>query len=73
MPKQIPKAWAHVTKQVLLRRQLPNNTASIYENTTGDYYTVDSWFFKNGEPPSVFQSTNGRRVTTSMISQSKRH
>ena len=51
MPKQIPKAWAHVTKQVLSRRQLPNNTASIYENTTGDYYTVDSWFFKNGEPP----------------------
>lgn len=34
-----------------LRLRLPHNTASIYENETGAHYTVDSWFFKNGEPP----------------------
>lgn len=31
--------------------RLPHNTASIYELESGDHYTVDSWFFKNGEPP----------------------
>ena len=34
-----------------LRLRLPHNTASIYEKDTGAHYTVDSWFFKNGEPP----------------------
>lgn len=34
-----------------LRLRLPHNTASIYENETGAHYAVDSWFFKNGEPP----------------------
>ncbi len=31
--------------------RLPHNTASIYEKATGAHYTVDSWFYKNGEPP----------------------
>ena len=31
--------------------RLPHNTASIYELDSGDHYAVDSWFFKNGEPP----------------------
>lgn len=34
-----------------LQGRLPHNTASIYELDSGDHYTVDSWFFKNGEPP----------------------
>lgn len=34
-----------------MRLRLPHNTASIYENETDAHYTVDSWFFKNGEPP----------------------
>lgn len=34
-----------------LRLRLPHNTASIYEIETGAHYTVDSWFYKNGEPP----------------------
>jgi hypothetical protein len=34
-----------------LRGRLPHNTASIYEKSTNAHYTVDSWFFKNGEPP----------------------
>ncbi len=34
-----------------LRLRLPHNTAAIYENETDAHYTVDSWFFKNGEPP----------------------
>jgi len=34
-----------------LQLRLPHNTASIYEKSTGAHYTVDSWFFKNGEPP----------------------
>lgn len=34
-----------------MRLRLPHNTASIYEKETGAHYTVDSWFFKNGEPP----------------------
>ncbi len=33
------------------RGRLPHNTASIYENASGAHYAVDSWFFKNGEPP----------------------
>ncbi|WP_308983520.1 hypothetical protein [Thalassobacterium sedimentorum] len=33
------------------RLRLPHNTASIYENNTGDHYAVDSWFYKNGAPP----------------------
>ncbi|MGZ0655996.1 hypothetical protein ACWPKO_09825 [Coraliomargarita sp. W4R53] len=33
------------------RLRLPHNTASIYEKSTGAHYTVDSWFYKNGEPP----------------------
>jgi hypothetical protein len=31
--------------------RLPHNTASIYETATGAHYTVDSWFYKNGEAP----------------------
>ena len=31
--------------------RFPHNTASIYELVSGAHYTVDSWFFKNGEPP----------------------
>jgi hypothetical protein len=34
-----------------LRLQLPHNSASLYEKETGAHYAVDSWFFKNGEPP----------------------
>ncbi len=41
----------HPQHRGLLHGRLPHNTASIYENATGDHYTVDSWFFKNGEPP----------------------
>lgn len=31
----------------------PHNTAVIKEKETGQLYTVDSWFFKNGEPPVI--------------------
>jgi hypothetical protein len=31
--------------------RLPHNTASIHEIDNEAHYTVDSWFFKNGEPP----------------------
>lgn len=34
-----------------LQGRFPHNTASIYELRSGDHYTVDSWFFKNGESP----------------------
>ncbi len=44
-------AVGHPQHRGLLHGRLPHNTASIYENATGDHYTVDSWFFKNGEPP----------------------
>ena len=33
------------------RLHFPHNTASIYEKATGAHYALDSWFFKNGEPP----------------------
>jgi hypothetical protein len=33
-----------------LQLRLPHNTAAIYEKATGAHYTVDSWFYKNGEP-----------------------
>jgi hypothetical protein len=41
----------HPQHRGLLHGRLPHNTASIYENATLDHYAVDSWFFKNGEPP----------------------
>jgi hypothetical protein len=31
--------------------RLPHNAASIYENETNAHYVVDSWFYRNGEPP----------------------
>ena len=41
----------HPQHRGLLHGRLPHNTASIYENATFNHYAVDSWFFKNGEPP----------------------
>ncbi len=34
-----------------LQLKLPHNTATIYEKETGEQYTVDTWFFANGEQP----------------------
>ena len=34
-----------------LRFHLPHNAASIYEQSTGAHYAIDSWFYKNAEPP----------------------
>jgi hypothetical protein len=34
-----------------LRLRFPHNTASIYEKENDAHYAVDSWFFKNGDPP----------------------
>jgi hypothetical protein len=31
--------------------RLPHNAASIYETGTENHFVVDSWFYKNGEPP----------------------
>jgi len=36
-----------------LQLKLPHNTATIHEKTTGDRYTVDSWFLANGEAPAT--------------------
>ena len=33
------------------RLRLPHNTASLFDNETGQHYALDSWFFANGEPP----------------------
>jgi hypothetical protein len=34
-----------------LRGRLPHNTASIFDNETGEHYALDSWFYAGGEPP----------------------
>lgn len=31
--------------------RMPHNAASIFENETDSHFAMDSWFFKNGEPP----------------------
>jgi hypothetical protein len=31
----------------------PHNTAVVSENETSDMYAIDSWFFANGEEPSI--------------------
>lgn len=31
----------------------PHNTAAVKEIRSGDRYAIDSWFFKNGEEPSI--------------------
>lgn len=33
------------------RLRLPHNTASLFDNETGEHYALDSWFYANGEPP----------------------
>ncbi|MEN8661681.1 MAG: hypothetical protein ACN4GF_12140 [Lentimonas sp.] len=33
------------------RGNLPHNTASLYDNETGEHYALDSWFYANGVPP----------------------
>lgn len=34
-----------------LRGRLPHNTASLFDNETGQHYALDSWFYANGVPP----------------------
>ena len=42
-----------VSKGFLLDFVYPHNTAVLVEKATGTRYAVDSWVFKNGEPPII--------------------
>jgi hypothetical protein len=42
-----------VSKGFLLDFVYPHNTAVLIEKQTGTRYAVDSWVFKNGEPPII--------------------
>lgn len=41
------------SKGFLLDFVYPHNTAVLVERATGAHYAVDSWVFKNGEPPII--------------------
>jgi len=45
------KMVAPLRRGDLVDGRWPHNTASIEEKATGKRYTVDSWFFANGEEP----------------------
>ena len=45
--------WHDVGKPLHRGFFWPHNTAVVREKRSGDRYTVDSWFFKNGEEPSI--------------------
>ncbi len=34
-----------------LQLRLPHNTATLFDNQTGQHYALDSWFYANGELP----------------------